>query len=82
LEHGLSDRSRTFASLEEVEHVCLRSMLRSREDLVFFFKDLEGRFLFVSDGWLSARGHGETLADVVGKTDFDFFTRDAAARRS
>jgi PAS domain S-box-containing protein len=54
-------------------------MLRSREDLVFFFKDLEGRFLFVSDGWLSARGHGETLADVVGKTDFDFFTRDAAA---
>jgi hypothetical protein len=47
--------------------------------MVFFFKDLDGRFLFVSDGWLAARGGAVTLADAVGKTDFDFFSQDAAA---
>lgn len=74
-----SRRQPGFASREEIEHVCIRNVLASREDMVFFFKDLDGRFLFVSDGWLAARGGAVTLADAVGKTDFDFFSQDAAA---
>jgi PAS domain S-box-containing protein len=75
----VSDPSLPFTSRERVEHVCIRSLLESREDLVFFFKDLDGRFLLVSDGWLAARGDSYELADVVGRTDFDFFSHDAAA---
>jgi PAS domain S-box-containing protein len=79
LDASSSRRPSAFASQEATEHVCLRNLLASREDLVFFFKDLDGRFLLVSDGWLAAQGGGQKLVDVVGKTDFDFFDRAPAS---
>jgi len=65
-------------SRSEIEQLCLRNLLTAPEERVFF-KDLEGRFLLVSDGWLAAIGHGISLEHVVGKTDFDFFTHPHAA---
>jgi hypothetical protein len=56
----------------------MRNLLATGEDQVYFFKDRESRFLLVSDGWLTARGAGITLEDVIGKTDFDFFSKPKA----
>ena len=51
----------------------MRNLLATREERVFF-KDLQSRFLLVSDGWLDAFGGGRSLEDVIGKTDFDVFS--------
>ena len=51
----------------------MRNLLATHEERVFF-KDLESRFLLVSDGWLDAFGGGRTLEEVIGKTDFDVFS--------
>ena len=51
----------------------MRNLLATREERVFF-KDLQSRFILVSDGWLEAFGEGHALEDVVGKTDFDVFS--------
>lgn len=66
------------ASREEVERVCIRNLLALGGNRVFFFKDLESRFLLVSEGWLRKRGPNLTLEDVVGLSDRDFFTKEAA----
>ena len=51
----------------------MRNLLATREERVFF-KDLQSRFLLVSDGWLDAFGGGHSLEEVIGKTDFDVFS--------
>jgi PAS domain S-box-containing protein len=56
----------------------VRNLLASPEERVWF-KDLESRFLVVSDGWLAAVAPGCRLEQVVGKTDFDIFSRPHAA---
>ncbi len=66
-----------FPSDGGVEILCLRNLLGAKEERLFF-KDLQSRFLLVSDGWLQAIGHGLSLSEVIGKTDFDFFTRPHA----
>ena len=43
-----------------------------------FRKDLEGRFTFGNQQF--CRSLGKSLADLVGKTDFDFFPADLAAQ--
>jgi hypothetical protein len=78
LDAALTDPPLEFSSREEIERVCMRNLLATGEDQVYFFKDRESRFLLVSDGWLAARGQGVTLADVIGKTDFDFFSKPKA----
>ncbi len=60
------------------DHLYLANLLGVRDERLFF-KDLESRFLVVSDGWIQAIAPGRALTDVVGKTDFDFFTRPHAA---
>ena len=65
------------SSREELERLCIRNLLAAREERVFF-KDLEGRFLLVSAGWLAAEGQGRPLESVIGKTDFDIFSRPHA----
>lgn len=67
-----------YVSLGETEWLCLRNLLSAPAERVFF-KDLEGRFLLVSDGWLAAVGRGMSLEEVIGKTDFDFFAEAYAA---
>jgi PAS domain S-box-containing protein len=64
-------------SRTELEGVCMHNLLGARQARVFF-KDLEGRFLLVSEGWLAAEGQGRSLESVVGKTDFDIFSRPHA----
>ena len=51
----------------------MRNLLAAREERVFF-KDLQSRFILVSQGWLDAVGGGRTLEEVRGKTDFDIFS--------
>jgi PAS domain S-box-containing protein len=53
--------------------MCMHNLLASPGARIFF-KDREGRFLLVSAGWLDAFSDSNTLADVVGKTDLDFFS--------
>ncbi|MGO9751251.1 MAG: EAL domain-containing protein [Solirubrobacteraceae bacterium] len=66
-----------FSSLVEVEGLCMRNLLANPEERVFF-KDLESRFLLVSEGWLAAYAGGRSLEQVIGKTDFDIFSRPHA----
>jgi len=65
------------SGLDDLDRLCMRNLLGAREER-FFFKDLQSRFLMVSEGWLAAVGRGLSLAEVVGRTDFDFFTRPHA----
>ena len=64
-------------SPEEIERLCMHNLISSTEERVFF-KDADSRFLLVSAGWLAAEGHGRELSDVIGKTDFDVFSRPHA----
>ena len=73
-----NSRSRSLTSREEIERVCMRNLLASRDERVVVFKDLESRFLLVSVGWLEALGQGHSLEQVIGKTDFDFFSHPHA----
>jgi diguanylate cyclase (GGDEF)-like protein/PAS domain S-box-containing protein len=63
---------------QEFELACMRNLLASPEERVFF-KDRESRFLAVSAGWLTTVAPGLTLEQVIGKTDFDIFSRPHAA---
>jgi diguanylate cyclase (GGDEF)-like protein/PAS domain S-box-containing protein len=63
-------------SPEELERICMRNLLASPERI--FFKDRESRFLFVSAGWLAAYQRGRSLEQVIGKTDFDIFSKPHA----
>jgi diguanylate cyclase (GGDEF)-like protein/PAS domain S-box-containing protein len=58
--------------------IWMRNLLENPSDRVFF-KDRESRFLMVSRGWLEHSGHGRTLAEVIGRTDFDMFGEEHAA---
>jgi diguanylate cyclase (GGDEF)-like protein len=66
-------RLQTLTSQEEIERICMRNLLASSEERVYF-KDRQSRFLFVSAGWLAAYQPGQPLNNVVGKTDFDIFS--------
>jgi diguanylate cyclase (GGDEF)-like protein/PAS domain S-box-containing protein len=66
-----------FASREDVERLCIENLLTAAEERVFF-KDLEGRYIMVSAGWLAAEAGGRSLQDVIGKTDFDIFDAEYA----
>lgn len=60
-----------------IERLCAHNLLASSEERVFF-KDLESRFLLVSAGYLNALGQGRSLEEVIGKSDFDIFSRPHA----
>ena len=63
---------------QELEHLCFSNMIANPQER-FFFKDLDSRFLLVSEGWLEAVGQGRTLDDIIGKTDFDIASSEQAA---
>jgi diguanylate cyclase (GGDEF)-like protein/PAS domain S-box-containing protein len=76
------DRPRLACSIadldrHDLERMCMRNLLANPEERLYF-KDLEGRFLSVSAGWLLGQGHGCSLDDVIGKSDFDFFSDEHA----
>ena len=53
-------------------------MMKGTKDSIFF-KDLESRFIYISDTQLR-RLNKTDVNDVIGKTDFDFFSAEHAAR--
>lgn len=57
------------------EHTLLTALLESVPDLVYF-KDSESRFLAVSAS--KAQRHGRAPAEMVGKSDADFFSEQHA----
>ncbi len=64
-------------SREEIKLLCLDNLLASSDEVVYF-KDADSRFLLVSEGWLARIAPGMPVEDVIGKTDFDFFSRQHA----
>ncbi len=64
--------------LRGIERTCMRNLLSSTEERVYF-KDLQSRFLLVSAGWVAAISPGRHLEEIIGKTDFDFFSKEHAA---
>jgi PAS domain S-box-containing protein len=72
-----SDLPPDGASREEIERMCLSNLL-ARPDERVWFKDRESRFLLVSDNWVAAVGRNHAPDEVIGKTDFDFFSRPHA----
>src|SRR5664280_819256 len=65
-------------SQEEIERLCMLNLLANPEERVFF-KDLESRFLLVSAGYVAALAPRCSPDELVGKTDFDIFSRSHAA---
>jgi diguanylate cyclase (GGDEF)-like protein/PAS domain S-box-containing protein len=54
-----------------------RNLMRTPGERIFF-KDMDSRFQLVSSEFLADQAHGASLDQVVGKSDFDFFTNDHA----
>lgn len=57
--------------------MCLDNLLSLGDERIYL-KDRRSRFLFVSKGWIDAYAPGLTLAEIVGKTDADFFSKEHA----
>jgi diguanylate cyclase (GGDEF)-like protein/PAS domain S-box-containing protein len=64
--------------MRELKLTCVDNLLAAEEECVYF-KDLQGRFLLVSAGFLARVIPGGDPGEVIGKTDFDFFGEHAAS---
>src|SRR5271166_2832288 len=78
---NIADRDRSLVATRshcpgELERVLMRNLLASDERV--FFKDLRGRFLAVSQGWLAGPGQGRQPEEVIGRTAADIFTEPHA----
>ena len=61
----------------ELKLTCMDNLLVTPE-VRMYFKDLESRFLLVSAGCDATVPSGHALDDLIGKTDFDFYSREHA----
>ncbi len=61
----------------ELDRICLFNLLSASADTIFF-KDLDSRFIRVSQSQADLTGAGSPAA-MLGKTDFDYFSPDHAA---
>ena len=75
------DRRSDFSVPAEIEQLCMRNLLANTEDKIFF-KDRQSRFLLVSKAFLGAQGHGRSLDELIGKSDFDIFSSPTRKPRS
>src|SRR5664280_1569839 len=64
--------------LRELKLTCMDNLLATQEARVYF-KDLQSRFLLVSAGWDVTVPVGHALEEIIGKTDFDFYSQEHAA---
>lgn len=67
-----------LAGRPDLERLCMRNLLMNPGERVFF-KDADSRFVLVSEGWARDCGGGSQRDEVVGKSDFDFFSHEHAA---
>ncbi len=63
--------------MRELKLTCMGNLLSTTEERVYF-KDVRSRFLLVSAGWIAAIAPDRSAEDIVGKTDFDFFSKEHA----
>lgn len=68
-----------FVKLKEISKNNLFFLKAVLEEmpLNIYLKDLESRFLMVSNAWVVSHGCS-SVNEIVGKTDFDFFQKDHA----
>jgi diguanylate cyclase (GGDEF)-like protein len=74
----LQQRLQESEPLRELKLTCMGNLLSTTEERVYF-KDVRSRFLLVSAGWIAAIAPDRTVEEIVGKTDFDFFSKEHAA---
>jgi diguanylate cyclase (GGDEF)-like protein/PAS domain S-box-containing protein len=72
-----SGSSQESPSAPRIELTCMANLLSSTEERVYF-KDLDSRFLLVSAGWVAAISPGRPVDQIIGKSDFDFFSKEHA----
>lgn len=60
-----------------LERLCMQNLLANREERLYF-KDLESRFLLVSEGFLAFEAPGHDAQEILGKTDFEVFSEPHA----
>jgi len=70
----ITERRALEAALER-ERILLRTMIELIP-AILYAKDAQSRFIACNE--LVARGMGTTAANLIGKTDFDFFPREMA----
>ena len=63
---------------ERTNETILRNLLEHSKDLVYF-KDTQGRFIAINEA-LAKSNRLDSAADAIGKTDFDFFSKEQAER--
>ena len=61
----------------DLERLCMRNLLETPGQRIFF-KDLNSRFLLVSNSFLVDQAGGCSGAHAIGKSDFDFFSDEHA----
>ncbi len=62
---------------EDLELLCFRNLLATPGERLFF-KDLQSRFLLVSESLAGDQSHGFSVEELIGKTDFDVFSDEHA----
>lgn len=75
LQNELAERMRAEAALAKEQYL-LHALLSAVPDYIYF-KDDKGRFIRTSNAHAQAFGLSDS-AQVIGKTDFDFFTEEHA----
>ena len=65
-------------ALHELKLTCMDNLLGTPEARVYF-KDLHSRFLLVSAGCIATPTPGHAVEELIGKTDFDFYSEEHAA---
>lgn len=72
----MSATENSKASIREFEHTLVENLLQDSLDSIYF-KDLESRFMRVSDYYVKRLGMKDP-SEVVGMSDFDFFDYEHA----
>jgi hypothetical protein len=70
--------SQESEALHELKLACMDNLLGTPETRVYF-KDLHSRFLLVSAGCIATPTPGNAVEELIGKTDFDFYSKEHAA---
>jgi len=75
--YGYSIETKAAAD-SDFERIMLRNLMKNCQDLIFF-KDLDSRFTRVSDSMVERLG-ANSLEEVIGKSDFDFWDLASATK--
>ena len=70
--------SQESEALRDLKLTFMDNLLSTTEECVYC-KDRRSRFLLVSAGWVARVSPGSAVEEVIGKTDYDFFSKEHAA---